>query len=39
MAGDMVAGLIKLVEALLTAGAIAIGTFIAMALSAALWGG
>jgi uncharacterized membrane protein YjjP (DUF1212 family) len=39
MAGDMVAGLIKLVEALLTAGAIAIGTFIAMALAAALWGG
>jgi uncharacterized membrane protein YjjP (DUF1212 family) len=39
MAGDMVAGLIKLVEALLTAGAIAIGTFIAMALAAGLWGG
>lgn len=39
MAGDTVAGLIKLVEALLTAGAIAIGTFIAMALAALLWGG
>lgn len=38
MAGDTVAGLIKLVEALLTAGAIAIGTFIAMAASAGLWG-
>ena len=30
MAGDTVAGLIKLVEALLTAGAIAIGTYMAM---------
>ena len=39
MAGDTVAGLIKLVEALLTAGAIAIGTYIAMALAAGLWGG
>lgn len=38
MAGDLVAGLIKLVEALLTAGAIAIGTFIAMAVAAGLWG-
>lgn len=38
MAGDVVAGLIKLVEALLTAGAIAIGTFIAMAAAAGLWG-
>ena len=38
MAGDLVAGLIKLVEALLTAGAIAIGTFIAMAAAAGLWG-
>lgn len=38
MAGDTVAGLIKLVEALLTAGAIAIGTFIAMAAAAGLWG-
>ena len=38
MAGDTVAGLIKLVEALLTAGAIAIGTFVAMAAAAALWG-
>lgn len=38
MAGDTVAGLIKLVEALLTAGAIAIGTFVAMAAAAGLWG-
>ncbi len=38
MAGDLVAGLLKLVEALLTAGAIAIGTFIAMAAAAGLWG-
>ena len=38
MAGDTVAGLIKLVEALLTAGAIAIGTFVAMAAVAGLWG-
>lgn len=38
MAGDLVAGLIKLVEALLTAGAIAIGTFLAMAAAAGLWG-
>lgn len=38
MAGDTVAGLIKLVEALLTAGAIAMGTYIAMALAAGLWG-
>ena len=38
MAGDTVAGLIKLVEALLTAGAIAIGTFVAMAAAAVLWG-
>ena len=38
MAGDLVAGLLKLVEALLTAGAIAIGTFIAMAVAAGLWG-
>lgn len=39
IAGDMVAGLIKLVEALLTGGAIAIGTFLAMAAHGALWGG
>ncbi len=38
MAGDTVAGLIKLVEALLTAGAIAIGAVIAMAAAAGLWG-
>lgn len=38
MAGDTVAGLIKLVEALLTAGAIAIGTFVAMAAVSGLWG-
>lgn len=38
MAGDTMAGLIKLVEAVLTAGAIAIGTFIAMAAVAGLWG-
>lgn len=38
MAGDLVAGLLKLVEALLTAGAIAIGTYIAMAAAAGLWG-
>ena len=38
MAGDTVAGLVKLVEALLTAGAIAVGTFIAMAASAGIWG-
>lgn len=38
MAGDTVAGLIKLVEALLTAGAIAIGTVVAMAAAAGLWG-
>ena len=36
MAGDTVAGLIKLVEALMTAGAIAIGTFVALA-AAGLW--
>lgn len=39
IAGDMVAGLIKLVEALLTGGAIAIGTFVALAAHGALWGG
>ena len=38
MAGDTVAGLIKLVEALLTAGAIAIGTVAAMAAAAGIWG-
>lgn len=38
MAGDTVAGLIKLVEAVLTAGAIAIGTFVAMAAATGLWG-
>ena len=38
MAGDMVAGLIKLVEALLTGGAIAIGTLVAMAAANGLWG-
>ena len=38
MAGDTVAGLIKLVEALLTAGAIAVGTVVAMAAAAGLWG-
>lgn len=38
MAGDTVAGLIKLVEAVLTAGAIAIGTFVAMAAVAGIWG-
>lgn len=38
MAGDLVAGLLKLVEALLTAGALAIGTFVAMAATAGLWG-
>ena len=38
MAGDTVAGLIKLVEAVLTAGAIAIGTFVAMAAVSGLWG-
>ena len=32
MAGDTVAGLIKLVEALMTAGAIAMGTFVALAV-------
>ena len=37
MAGDTVAGLIKLVEALLTGGAIAVGTFVAMAAAAGLW--
>lgn len=39
MVGDTVAGLIKLVEALLTAGAIAIGTFLAMAVISGVWGG
>ena len=38
MAGDLAAGLLKLVEALLTGGAIAIGAVIAMAASAGLWG-
>ncbi len=38
MAGDVAAGLLKLVEALLTAGAIAVGTFIAMAAATGLWG-
>lgn len=38
MAGDLVAGLFKLVEALLTGGAIAIGAFMAMAAAAGLWG-
>lgn len=38
MAGDTVAGLIKLVEALLTAGAIAIGTVVAMAAATGIWG-
>ena len=38
MAGDTVAGLIKLVEALLTACAIAIGTVVAMAAATGIWG-
>lgn len=38
MAGDLVAGLFKLVEALLTGGAIALGALVAMAASAGLWG-
>lgn len=38
MAGDLVAGLIKLVEALLTGVAIALGALIAMAAAAGLWG-
>lgn len=38
MAGDLVAGLFKLVEALLTGVAIAIGAFMAMAAAAGLWG-
>ena len=38
MAGDLVSGLFKLVEALLTGIAIALGTFVAMAAAAGLWG-
>ena len=38
MAGDLVSGLFKLVEALLTGVAIALGTFVAMAAVAGLWG-
>lgn len=38
MAGDLVAGLFKLVEALLTGVAIAVGVFVAMAAAAGLWG-
>lgn len=38
LVGDLVSGLFKLVEALLTGGAIALGAFLAMAASAGLWG-
>ncbi len=38
MAGDLVAGLFKLVEALLTGCAIAVGALVAMAAAAGLWG-
>lgn len=38
LAGDTVAGLFKLVEALLTGAAIALGALIAMAAAAGLWG-
>lgn len=38
MAGDLTAGLLKLVEALLTGGAIALGALVAMAAAAGLWG-
>lgn len=39
MAGDMVAGLSKLADALLTGTAVALGTGFALALSQLLWGG
>lgn len=38
LAGDLVAGVVKLVEALLTGGAIAIGAVVAMAAVTGLWG-
>lgn len=38
MAGDLTAGILKLVEALLTGGAIALGALVAMAAAAGLWG-
>lgn len=38
LAGDLVAGVFKLVEALLTGGAIAVGAVVAMAAAAGLWG-
>lgn len=38
LAGDLVAGVFKLVEAVLTGAAIAVGSFLAMAATAGLWG-